>query len=268
MKLIDEWTKLLPSEQLAYIDLIARNMKHHDLEAKVLTAIRANLEPYFPGPSSAVNQALAPLLIKLDPAKAVGQTLQLLEQSINQRERLHYLHHLRNAKAGWTTTSRGTFFRILGTYDTFLGGRGLPQALKNIRREAMATLTQDEKALLAGVIEHKPALPGFPDLTGRKPVRQWQPADFEGAMDFDAAERDIANGQKVFTLALCSRCHRHGRNGYPLGPDLTHVAGRFTRSDILAEILNPSRTTAPNYRASVLRLKDGRRLVRSNYRQS
>jgi hypothetical protein len=260
VKLIEEWTKLLPSEQLAYIDLIARNMKHHDLEGKLLTAIHANLQPHFPGPFSAVNQALAPLLIKLDPAKAVGKTFQLLDQSINQRERLHYLHHLRNAKAGWTTKSRGAFFRILGTYDTFLGGRGLPQALKNIRREAMATLTQDEKALLAGVIEHKPALPGFPDLTGRKPVRQWQPADFEGVLDFDAAGRDIANGQKVFTLALCSRCHRHGRNGYPVGPDLTHVAGRFMRSDILAEILSPSRTTAPNYRASVLRLKDGRRL--------
>ncbi|MCP4849869.1 MAG: c-type cytochrome [Verrucomicrobiaceae bacterium] len=260
VKLIDEWTKLLPSEQLAYIDLIARNMKHHNLEAKVLAAIRANLEPHFPGHSPAMNQVLAPLLISLDPAKAVGQTIRLLNQSIHQRERLHYLYHLRNAREGWTADSRGSFFRALGTYDTFLGGRGLPQALKNIRREAMATLTEDEKVLLAGVIEHKPAIPGFPDLTGRQLIRQWQPADFKGALDFDAATRDVANGKKVFTLALCSRCHRHGRNGYPVGPDLSHVAGRFTRSDILAEILNPSRSIAPNYRASVLQLKDGRRL--------
>ena len=124
----------------------------------------------------------------------------------------------------------------------------------------MATLTEDEKVLLAGVIEHKPAIPDFPDLTGRQLIRQWQSADFKEALDFDAAARDVANGKKVFTLALCSRCHRHGRNGYPVGPDLTHVAGRFTRSDILAEILNPSRSIAPNYRASVLQLKDGRRL--------
>jgi putative heme-binding domain-containing protein len=260
VKLIDEWTGLLPSQQLAYIDLIARNMKHHDLEKKVLSAIRDNLQPHFPGPSSAVNQAIAPLLIRLDPAKAVGHAIRLLDQSINQRERLHYLYHLRNAREGWTADSRGIFFRALGTYDNFLGGRGLPQALKNIRREAMATLKEDEKVLLAGVIEHKPALPDFPDLAGRKPVQQWQPADFKAALDFDAAGRDVANGKKVFTLALCSRCHRHGRNGYPVGPDLSHVAGRFTRSDILAEILNPSRSIAPNYRASVLQLKDGRRL--------
>ena len=90
-------------------------------------------------------------------------------------------------------------------------------------------------------------------------VRKWQSADFKEALDFDVAGRDIANGKKVFTLALCSRCHRHGRNGYPVGPDLSHVAGRFTRSDILREILNPSRSVAPNYRASVLQLKDGRR---------
>ncbi|MFP6872965.1 MAG: hypothetical protein VCA55_05585, partial [Verrucomicrobiales bacterium] len=260
MTLLDEWPKLLPSEQLAYIDLIRRNMDHYKPDAKALGAIQANLQSHFPGHSSVMNQAIAPLMIKLDPEKAVAQTIRLLDASTNQRERLHYLYHLRNAKGGWTSESRRIFFSILGTYDTFLGGRGLPQALKKIRTEAEATLTETEKKELAGIINKSPKLPVLPDLTGRKPVKQWTPDHFEGALDFVANKRDTANGRKVFSLALCSRCHRHGREGYPIGPDLTHVSSRFGRRDLLVEILDPSRSIAENYQASVLKLKDGRQL--------
>ncbi|SVD58406.1 uncharacterized protein METZ01_LOCUS411260, partial [marine metagenome] len=160
--LLDNWPKLLPSEQLAYLDLIRRTMKRHELPAKTLAEIQSNLQPHFPSHSPKVNQALAPLLIQLNPAKAVAQTIKLLEASMNQTERISYLYHLRHAKQGWTSESRRTFFRILGTYDTFLGGRGLPKALKKIRAEAGATLTNTEKKELAEVIDQKPALPPLP----------------------------------------------------------------------------------------------------------
>ncbi|MFP6874750.1 MAG: c-type cytochrome, partial [Verrucomicrobiales bacterium] len=231
-----------------------------ELPAKTLLAIQSNLQPHFPGHSPAVNQAIAPLLIKLNPEKAVGKTIRLLDASTNQSERLHYLYHLRHAKEGWTPESRSIFFRILCPYDTFLGGRGLPQALKKIRAEAEATLSDVEKKELADIINKNPKLPSLPDLTGRKPVKQWTPDDFKEALNFDANKRNIANGRKMFSAAMCSRCHRHGREGYPIGPDLTHVASRFGRRDLLVEILDPSRSIAENYQASVLQLKDGRQL--------
>ena len=259
--LLDTWTKLLPSEKLAYLDLIRRNMERHELPAKTLTAIQSNLEPHFPNSSPKINQAIAPLLIRLNPAKAVGQTVKLLDANTSQKERIYYLYHLRHAKEGWTHESRRIFFRILGTYDTFLGGRGLPQSLQKIRDDSEATLTDVEKNQLANVIKQKPALPPLPDLTGRKLVKQWKPDDFEGSLDFDATKRDLANGRKMFSVAMCSRCHRHGREGYPIGPDLTHVTSRFGRSDLLDEILEPSKTIAENYQTSVLKLKDGRQLA-------
>jgi putative heme-binding domain-containing protein len=160
-----------------------------------------------------------------------------------------------------TSASRRTFFRILGTYDTFLGGRGLPQALQNIRRDALVTLTDAEKMKLAKVIKQKPALPPLPDLTGRKLVKQWNSDDFNDTLNFDATKRNVANGRKMFSIAMCNRCHRHGREGYPIGPDLTHVASRFGRRDLLGEILDPSKTIAENYQTSVLELKDGRQLA-------
>ena len=189
------------------------------------------------------------------------QTIALLDASANQGERIYYLYHLRHAKKGWTNELRRVFFRILGTYDTFLGGRGLPQSLQKIRADAEATLTDVEKKELAKVIKQKPALPPLPDLTGRKLVKQWKSEDFEGALDFDVTQRDLANGRKMFSVAMCSRCHRHGREGYPIGPDLTHVASRFGRLDLLGEILDPSKTIAENYQTNVLKLKDGRQLA-------
>ncbi len=259
--LLENWTKFLPSEELAYLDLIRRNMARHELPPKTLKAIQSNLEPHFPSPSHEINLAIAPLLIRLNPAKAVGQTVKLLDASTSQRERIYYLYHLRHAREGWTPESRMIFFRILGTYDTFLGGRGLPQSLGKIRADSEATLSDVEKKELARVIKQKPALPPLPDLTGRKLVKQWKPADFEGALDFDATQRNLANGKKMFSVAMCSRCHRHGPEGYPIGPDLTQVASRFGRRDVLGEILEPSRTIAENYQTSVLKLKDGRQLA-------
>ena len=236
-------------------------VERHELPPKTHLLIQATLQPHFPNHSGKINLALAPLLIELDPAKSVPQTVALLKASTNQRERIYYLYHLRNAKADWTPALRRTFFRVLGDYETFLGGRGLPQSLQNIRRDALATLTDVEKKELAKVIKQKPALPPLPDLTGRKLVNQWKSEDFRDALNFDATKRNVANGRKMFSIAMCSRCHRHGREGYPIGPDLTHVASRFGRRDLLGEILEPSKTIAENYQTSVLKLKDGRQLA-------
>ena len=261
IQLIQHWPELLPSEQLAYLDLLRRGIARNLYTGTRLKEIEANLIPHFPNSDPAINQALAPMLIGMNEAKAVPITVKLLDDSTDQHERILFLYHLRHAKAGWTADSRRIFFRILGTYDTFLGGRGLPQSLHKIRNEAEATLSEAEKKSLAKVLQQKPKLPQLPDLTGRALVKQWKPADFAGGLKFDARKRDLANGKKMFAIAMCNRCHRHGREGYPIGPDLTHVASRFNRTDLLSEILEPSKTIAENYQTTILHLKDGRKLA-------
>ena len=99
----------------------------------------------------------------------------------------------------------------------------------------------------------------MPDLSGRKFVKQWKPSDFINDLDLQNANPD--NGKKIFHLALCSRCHRKGKEGYPIGPDLTHVSRRFSPQALLTEILEPSKTVAENYHTTILRLKDGRTLA-------
>lgn len=54
-----------------------------------------------------------------------------------------------------------------------------------------------------------------------------------------------ARGHKVFVQASCAACHSAGR---ALGPDLSGVAGRFSRDDLFTAILQPSRDVSSRYR--------------------
>ena len=261
LPLNSNWPDLLPSQQLAYIDFIRRALERHNWPAEHSQKILTNLAPHFPNASSELNQALAPLLIQLAPDKAVPQTMRTLEASTSQRERIHYLHHLRHAKRGWTIADRKLYFRLLNEYDAFLGGRGLPQALARIRKEATASLTEKESQALTSELDRKPKLPPLPDLSGRQFVRAWKPKDFADSLEADLSKRNRAAGQKVFHKAMCSRCHRKGSEGYPIGPDLTHVSRRFDRATLLTEILTPSQTIAENYQTTVLKLTDDRTLA-------
>jgi len=250
---------LRPNEKLNHIYAFGHAMEQGQLPSETLQIIRQALRSEFPEKSFELNQYLAPIMIKLDPVSAVSQTMDLLEQSNDQHERIHYLYHLRHAKKGWSLKERRSYFQILNEYAAFLGGRGLPQALNRIRKDATATLSEKEKEELKQELNQKPTLPPMPDLSARKFVKQWKESDFEH--DLELKNTDLNNGKKVFHLALCSRCHRKGNEGYPIGPDLTYVSRRFSPQSLLTEILNPSKTIAENYQMTVLKLKDGRSLA-------
>ena len=254
-----ETDSFTPKEKLQYIYAFGHVIKENDLPLETLQLIRRALKPEFPGKSFETNQYLAPIMLKLDPVSAVPQTMRLLEISNSQRERIHYLYHLRHVKKGWSLNNRRTYFKILNEYDTFLGGRGLPQALERIRKDATATLTQKEEQVLGKDLHKKPALPPMPNLSDRKFVKQWKPSDFINNLNLK--NTDPNKGKIIFHHALCSRCHRKGNEGYPIGPDLTHVALRFSPQSLLTEILEPSKTVAENYHTTIVELKDGRTLA-------
>ena len=130
--------------------------------------------------------------------------------------------------------------------------------LKNIQSDARATLSAAEKKVFVDLFEKINKPPPLPDLSKLQLVKEWKLEDLETGLNFEASTRDRANGRKVFARALCDRCHRRGLEGGVAGPDLTHVSRRFSRRDLLAEILDPSRSIAVNYQASVLEMKDGR----------
>jgi putative heme-binding domain-containing protein len=69
--------------------------------------------------------------------------------------------------------------------------------------------------------------------------------------------RDFERGRKVFGEAACFACHRFDGEGGALGPDLTSAAGKFSPSDLLESIMEPSKVVSDQYAPSVFTLENG-----------
>jgi putative heme-binding domain-containing protein len=65
-------------------------------------------------------------------------------------------------------------------------------------------------------------------------------------------------GRPIFEK-VCAACHRFGESiGKDVGPDLTTIASRFTKQDVLESILWPSKVISDQYKSEMLELKDGK----------
>jgi putative heme-binding domain-containing protein len=137
----------------------------------------------------------------------------------------------------------------------------MPKFLEEIREHATATLSDAERLALVDVIA--PSSASVELLPPPRPVvKQWTLDDLTALLADDAtAQGDAARGAVVFRDALCGRCHRAGARGPAVGPDLTYVAGRFGRRDILESIVVPSKVVAENYRNVQVIATDGRQIV-------
>jgi putative heme-binding domain-containing protein len=95
----------------------------------------------------------------------------------------------------------------------------------------------------------------------RPVVKKWTLDDLAPLLAGSARKGDAARGAVVFRDALCVRCHRVGARGPAVGPDLTHVSGRFSRRDMLESILTPSKVVAENYRNVQVSTTDGQNVI-------
>jgi len=72
---------------------------------------------------------------------------------------------------------------------------------------------------------------------------------------------DATRGRDLFhksATILCRNCHKIGDQGVELGPDLGAIGKKYTRSQILENILEPSRTIEPKYLTYVVETKAGK----------
>jgi putative heme-binding domain-containing protein len=128
-----------------------------------------------------------------------------------------------------------------------------------IRKDAIATLTDDEKVALKGIYDADPATVKLPPEPPRPFVKAWKIADLADALDKGLKSgRDFERGRKLFAAGKCFACHRYDNEGGSNGPDLTGVAGRFSPRDLLESILDPSKEVSDQYGAVEIRTSDDR----------
>jgi putative heme-binding domain-containing protein len=71
----------------------------------------------------------------------------------------------------------------------------------------------------------------------------------------DWASGDAARGRAFFEKRSCAQCHG-GRQA--LGPDLSGVAGRFSRDDLFTAIVDPNRDVSNRYQTTMIETTDGK----------
>ncbi len=246
-------------QQLSLLNSYVICLSNDTVDDKLRHETCAHLEDLFPvmhevfaptGAGYGVNRQLATLLLlRLKSSVAVSKSVALLREAETQEDRLHYLFVLRHSRNGWTLDDRNTFFERLRELDReAFSGAGMPDFLRQIREEAIATLAETERQSLGELLEpgshSEPAM-----LTINRPiVRKWATEQLADALTGHTQTPNVARGQVVFDQALCSRCHRMNGRGGVLGPDLTAVASRFGRRDLVTSILSPSIVIAEKYR--------------------
>jgi len=72
-----------------------------------------------------------------------------------------------------------------------------------------------------------------------------------------ARQADPQRGHAAFVKAQCAKCHRFGDEGETIGPDLTNVARRFQKKEILESIVFPSQVISDQYAGKTVVTVDG-----------
>src|SRR5205085_837833 len=115
---------------------------------------------------------------------------------------------------------------------------------KNMKTEAIATLTNAEKTALAPILNARPlSLKSAEPPKPRPFVKEWTLAELVPVVEKGLHKRDFNRGRVLYTAAQCFACHRFDGDGGAFGPDLTGVAGRFNVHDLLESIVEPSNVT-------------------------
>jgi putative heme-binding domain-containing protein len=227
-----------------------------DVRAQVL----AKLEPLFPAASFNLNRELCDLLIYLESPTVVAKAMKLMADAPTQEEQIQYYFALRNARVGWDTKLRTDYFTWYNTTaPRYSGGNSFKGYLRNIRNEAEKTLTPEESLALADVLKatQSVAPPAAAQQTHAF-VKQWTVAELVPALDKLDRGRNFAKGREAFLAVGCNTCHKLGNQEAQvgLGPDITGVGNRFSPSDLLESIIEPSKTISDLYQTTEIRTAD------------
>ncbi|KAA5546354.1 c-type cytochrome [Roseiconus nitratireducens] len=91
---------------------------------------------------------------------------------------------------------------------------------------------------------------------------RWDFEQLVGYLESDKGRTgDPERGKMAYTKASCAQCHRFGNYGESIGPDLSGLARRFTKREIVESILYPAHVVSDQYASKKVLTLDGKVLV-------
>jgi putative heme-binding domain-containing protein len=226
----------------------------------VALTLATALQGPVPNPGAAIFPGRKPAPFQTELGRQViEKTLALMIAAPSQEEQVWYALVLRWAH-GWTPDQRARYFRWFHEKAAgYTGGNSFTGFLNKIRTEALARCTPEERAAL-GTLASAPTVKPLVELKPRAFVQAWTMADLESSLGDVGKGRNFARGRELFGQAQCILCHKMGVTGGNVGPDLTAVASRFPRKDILTAILDPNAVVSDQYAMMTFTVRRGEKL--------
>lgn len=215
-------------------------------------------EKLFPGETPEQSYELAQFLAYFEAPSAATRLMAKLRSAGSMQEQLNYARTLRVLRTGWTPALREDYFKWYVEAAAFKGGASLRGFLRDMKKDATDTLTEDEKLALKPILDAQPQIKNPMELlAARKHVKDWTMADWSSIAERDLRGRNFERGRQLFGAAACSSCHRFNGDGGAVGPDLSGIAGRFSPRDLLESLLEPSKEISDQYGMIVVTRTNG-----------
>jgi putative heme-binding domain-containing protein len=219
------------------------------------------LSRQYPAKTFPLNRELCELLSYLGAPDVVEKTLALMDKTEEPAEQIWYALCLREAD-NWTRAQREHYFAWFSKMQNYAGGNSAKKFILRIRDQALEKVAEaDRPALLALAEKVEKPKPAF-TMPARPFVKNWTMEELEPILGEASKGRDFAHGKAVFSELLCAQCHLFAgggglAKGGAVGPDLTAVGSRFSARDVVAKILDPSKTISDQYASFLCTMKDG-----------
>ena len=235
---------------------------------------------------------LAKVLAYTGEPDVIGKILAIVPKGDeDQPGQIDLMYSLRVLDTGWTSAQKQEAIDWFAKASKWRGGSTFAGHVNNIFDATVDVFTADEKQvaykaapLFAPITEDiaaaapaaaapGAAAPGGGRAAGGRGRGPSVPLDRQerydnlvfprgggpGSLAGRGGAPNPAEGERVFR-DTCSQCHRFGTLGKDYAPDLTKVADRLQRRDILRAIFFPSEKVDPRFATTVIVTRDGRTL--------
>jgi len=254
------------------------------------------LNPYFPAKTNDLNRELSKLLVYVEAPMSIDRTIALMETakdvvSTNQinisessdlilrnpqygidiagmlakippQQQTWYANVLSQAKKGWTPQLQKRYFEWYYKAFGYKGGVSFVGFINNSRKNALANVSKDKFEFyntISGdsIVKYSGRWLNVGEVRPKGPGRNWKLKDAVTMIDSGLVNRNFEKGKAMFAASMCRTCHQIQGEGGVSGPDLTQLGNRFSYTDMLEAIINPSKTISDQFGSTVFYLKEG-----------
>lgn len=228
-----------------------------DPAGELETTLLEKLHRTLPSNDERFNVEAAQMLTRWKSPLAAKLIFPLFEKAASQEEQLAYATSLRLIPDGWPKGAKEKFFRWF-LLDKFHKAGNLAKFIADIRKDAVASLSDEEKIALKPILDAAPEIRPEPPLASRLFVKNWDTDELLTELEpLLKGKRDLTRGKTLYRETGCAACHLFRGEGGVTGPDLTLAASKFPARELLAHITEPNKVVSDQYAATLIELEDG-----------